>query len=84
MARAWTHWTRPMVLAAIRRFYEATGHWPRRHELHSDQGLPSQRTVACLFGTLAAARGEAGMPGDGIVRRTAEERAKRAFEVRGE
>jgi hypothetical protein len=65
MRRPRRPWTTAEVIAAFQRFYSETGKWPLFTDCNSTNGLPYHESVERLFGTLAEARRQAGMPGGG-------------------
>jgi len=59
-------WTPQRVVAAIKAFHQQQGRWPLTDDFTKAQGLPHAVTVHRLFGTLAEARRQAGMPVGGF------------------
>lgn len=69
MERRTRPWTVAEVVTAIAAYQAATGEWPLQIDCCAANGLPSYGAIERLFGSLAEARRQAGMPRDGWVRR---------------
>lgn len=60
------HWTKERILEAIKVFHDVHNFWPETSHFHNRFfGLPHSTTVQRVFGTLAEARRQAGMPKGG-------------------
>ncbi len=75
-------WTGGRILQAIQQFWAATGRWPVATEFTPAHGLPDGHVVHQHFGSLAAARSQAGMPGEGRVRPLLSAEERRAHQRR--